>query len=355
MTMHIRVISGLGGKEPACFLIEAGGKRLLLDLGEGPDHGRRPDVNGLGSIDGVLISHIHPDHCGALDWLEKIGNPPLFATDITARLLRRSMHRLPLHGEADILGLRIRTGRSGHAPGGIWIRIDAGGGLLYMGDHSSESPLYAFDPPPPSRIAILDASYGDYDLPASQAQTTLAKLARSDNIFLPSPPAGRGLEMALILGQTSSVALCPAHQAMRELLLHEASASLKPGLKEKLHKLKFRQLSLADPLFGSMIAANADASSGMAGSLLAQALAEKIPVVFTGHIGAETTAEKLLQSRQADFMRWNVHPRLSELQTLVGEITPEIVIPAFGLASHLPIWQQAFHPAQVLLEREILL
>ena len=49
----LRLISGVGKKGPACFLIEAEGKRILLDLGEGPPPGALPDVAGIGRIDAV--------------------------------------------------------------------------------------------------------------------------------------------------------------------------------------------------------------------------------------------------------------------------------------------------------------
>ena len=53
----LRLISGVGKKGPACFLIEAEGKRLLLDLGEGPPPGCLPQVEGLGRVDAVVLSY----------------------------------------------------------------------------------------------------------------------------------------------------------------------------------------------------------------------------------------------------------------------------------------------------------
>jgi hypothetical protein len=34
---HVRAVSGLGAKSPAAFLVEVRGKRLLMDLGAGPE------------------------------------------------------------------------------------------------------------------------------------------------------------------------------------------------------------------------------------------------------------------------------------------------------------------------------
>jgi hypothetical protein len=41
--MKATAISGFACKGPAAFLIETTGRRLLLDLGGGPDRGRQPD------------------------------------------------------------------------------------------------------------------------------------------------------------------------------------------------------------------------------------------------------------------------------------------------------------------------
>ena len=42
MSARLIAVSGLGPKEPAAFVVEADGRRLLLDCGEGPEPGRLP-------------------------------------------------------------------------------------------------------------------------------------------------------------------------------------------------------------------------------------------------------------------------------------------------------------------------
>ncbi len=52
----VTVISGVGGKLPAAFLLEMEGYRVLLDLGAGPQPGVRPDINAIGRVDVLAIA-----------------------------------------------------------------------------------------------------------------------------------------------------------------------------------------------------------------------------------------------------------------------------------------------------------
>src|SRR5215475_4055273 len=83
----LRLISGVGAKGPACFLLETAGLRIMLDLGEGPPPGLLPHVNSLGPVDALVLSHGHKDHIGGLALLPALGNPPVYATAIVARSL----------------------------------------------------------------------------------------------------------------------------------------------------------------------------------------------------------------------------------------------------------------------------
>src|SRR5579862_4887915 len=150
MPARLHVVSGLGPKEPAAFVVEADGQRLLLDCGEGPEPGRFPDFNAIGRIDAVIVSHSHKDHIGGLRFLDRIGAPPVYATEPVARKLPGGVaaRPIPICGRANVAGIEIETGPSGHALGGVWLRLAVGDGLLYMGDHSIESSVYVFATPP---------------------------------------------------------------------------------------------------------------------------------------------------------------------------------------------------------------
>ena len=50
------------GSAASCYLVEADGFRLLLDLGNGAVGSLQRHLD-LADIDAVLVSHLHPDHC----------------------------------------------------------------------------------------------------------------------------------------------------------------------------------------------------------------------------------------------------------------------------------------------------
>ena len=343
-------ISGCGGKEPACFLVETGGARLLLDLGYGPEPGVWPDVSGVGRVDALLLSHSHPDHAGALKLLPDVGNPRVYATDIVRRLLPAVVETLslPLHGTSEVCGVRVTTGRSGHAPGGIWIHLDVGDGLLYMGDCSVESVVYAYDTPPPASTLILDASYGTYDARLADCVPAFDRVAAEGPVLLPVPAAGRGPEIALHFAARKTPHLGDAMRARLGRLVGEDRACLRDCVADRLLELSQRAPRISEPL-GVMLASGPDANVGESAPLVAAWENASAPaIVFTGYLPPGTPAERLTKSGRAKYLRWNVHPRLSDNARLVRETRARTVLPAFGDARHLPTWETAFAPAKVM-------
>jgi Cft2 family RNA processing exonuclease len=354
MSPSLTPISGCGAKGPACFLVEAGGARLLLDLGYGPQPGLWPDVSNVGQVDALLVSHSHRDHAGALELTPQVGNPTVYATDIVRGLLPdgTNARSLPLHGSAEVCGVRVSTGRSGHAPGGVWLHLAIGGGLLYMGDCSVESAVYACDPAPPARTIILDASYGAYDTSLADSLPAFDAVFDAGPVLLPVPPAGRGPEIALHIFRSGRgyshlddavrSAIAKLGGENRTCLREDAAADIAAIAKEAPG---------IDGANGIVLAAVADASSGAAARLASQWEREASPqIVFTGYLPAGTPAARLTQSGRARYLRWNVHPRLSDNARLVRETGARTVLPAFGEARHLRVWQEAFSPAQVALD-----
>ena len=334
-----RAISGLGGKSPACFLVETGTARFLLDLGEGAP-GEFPDLTGIGRVDAILISHGHADHIGGLHLSDQVGNPPIYATAMTKAFaghpkLAETL-TLPLRGQVEIAGTVVETGRSGHAAGGIWMRIGGNDGVLYSGDLCRESLLYPVDMPPRAKTLIVDASYGDYDTDISDAVSALIDTARQGPLLLPLPPTGRGVEIAVLLHEAECpISICDQHRHIANLMLAGEAEVLVPDGRDRLKIMLTHagHLNAETTPSGTMIAANGATTAGMSKALMARFTAnDDVQVFLTGHVDAGTPAKAALQSGRASFLRWNVHPRLRDLVTLHEAIRPETTLYAFCTA-----------------------
>lgn len=60
---------GSGGRFNTCFMIEAGARKLLLDCGASSLVALKARGVDPNSLDGVILSHLHGDHFGALPFL----------------------------------------------------------------------------------------------------------------------------------------------------------------------------------------------------------------------------------------------------------------------------------------------
>ena len=334
MSTTLTCISGLRCKGPAAFVLETQGRRILLDFGRGPDHDALPDIDRIGHVDALVLSHGHPDHCGALHLLERIGTPPVFATEWLLHRLGLETRGcvLPAQGHAEVLGVPVETGRTGHAPGGVWLRVGAGSGLLYTGDYCPSSTLYAYDPPTPASMAVVDASYGTDDADPDAGRQALLDLVRDGPCLLPAPPDGRGPEMAVFLHEAGlEVSLdAPVFETVRALAAN--SPYVRPEMRAALARLAAAAVPLeaGSTPRGVMIAAGASGASGLARTLLDEWQGNAdVRFVFTGYVAAGTPAQKLIERGRADWLRWHVHPTRGETQALVERVGARQVIPAF--------------------------
>ncbi|WP_166352870.1 MBL fold metallo-hydrolase [Phytoactinopolyspora limicola] len=174
-----------GPSSPAsCYVVEAGGVRLVLDLGNGALGALQDHVgaDGLGSIDAILISHLHPDHyidlCGyyvALRYgpVHAGRRVPVWGPDHTAERLAIAFGENPDPGmstefdfrtysdDAFHIGpLRVSTTRVRHPVDAYAIRIEhEGRSLVYSGDTGPAQAL--IDLARDADLLLCEASFRD--------------------------------------------------------------------------------------------------------------------------------------------------------------------------------------------------
>ncbi len=249
-------------------LVETAGTRLLLDCGL--FQGRRADffaVNGTipfppRSIDAVVLSHAHLDHCGNLPTLVRGGfTGTIYCTpatrDLAGLVLRDSakvqhqdaatVNKLnkqqgqplvsPLYSAADVertIGqlAAIPYGRSftigkaavtfsdaGHILGSACIRLEAEGRALgFTGDLGRPGSPLLRDPQPLPAVDVLlmESTYGDrvHD-PLEEGERKLAGLvaetvARGGKVLVPAFAIGRTQDVAYALHRQREAAQIPA-------------------------------------------------------------------------------------------------------------------------------------------------
>jgi metallo-beta-lactamase family protein len=119
------------GVTGSCHLVECAGKRILIDCGLYQGSGELDEENAepfgfdAASINYVLLTHAHLDHCGRLPILAKRG----FRGEIITTSASRELARLVMLDAAHLLeeNVRHRAGRVGHE--GV--------------SHNAKEPLYS--------------------------------------------------------------------------------------------------------------------------------------------------------------------------------------------------------------------
>src|SRR5262249_48141097 len=284
---------------------------------------------------------------GALGPPARMGQPQLFATaPVLSRLKGVTGQAIPIRGRCEIAGIAVETGPDGHAPGGVWMRLAVGDGLLYMGDYSFESRLYVFDAPPPTGTIIFDNSYGDAEEAIEPQQQRILEILAKGPALLPVPPDGRGPELAMVLLEAGlDVAIDDQVRSVAAMLTQAARESTRPESIPRLERLirNARQLDAAAEPQGAMVAprgSGAAGGAGVAGALIRRWQDKPDPtILFTGHVASGTTGRRLVESGRALFQRWNVHPRASDNLALIDSVRPQRIVPAFGESKHAAFWQ----------------
>ncbi len=162
------------------YLVEHDGHRLVLDLGSGA-FGRLQAHTDPDTLDALLLSHLHPDHCADLTGLyvqrkyRWEGPAPALATYGPAGTLRRADQMYGLHEPAsmrEVLDVRehvaayevgpftIRTTRVPHPITAYAIRVEAGGRSLVFSGDTGPSPALV-ELARGADLALFEASFVD--------------------------------------------------------------------------------------------------------------------------------------------------------------------------------------------------
>lgn len=257
--MDVAFYGAAGEVTGSCYLLQARDKRILIDCGafQGSDDSGPADHEVFGfdpaSVDYVLLTHAHLDHCGRLPHLAKAG----FRGEIVATSATRDLTRLvlldaahlqedeakrnarreqrrggnassPAFDELDVFdvmdrfgrpatydqrielcdGIAVTFGNAGHILGSAWalLEVEERGTrqrLLFSGDlGTGESPI--LDPPTPAPradIVVMESTYGDRlhkRLEPSLAElrdAILDTLDRGGNVIIPTFALERAQEV----------------------------------------------------------------------------------------------------------------------------------------------------------------
>ncbi|MBB3995672.1 glyoxylase-like metal-dependent hydrolase (beta-lactamase superfamily II) [Sulfitobacter undariae] len=328
-TAWVEVLSGLGEKGPACIRLWTGRALWVLDVGVGPEATSPFNPHWLEGAERVFITHDHIDHIGGAAHAVAAGLP-IHCTAQTAHALPPSadVHLLPNTGQTVVEGITLTTGRNGHALGGVWFHFDLGDGLFFSGDWSEESDWFAFDTPPQALTALIDASYHLDDIPQTQRKEALDKMLAQNKgrqILFPVPPSGRAGELALHLmgkGDVSLDDMCrqTIARALQTGTLSDAAAQLTPLIEREF-----------DPSAEFLICDTPNADAGMAWQIVQDwrdigRLGHEALVLFTGHMTAHARA---IAAQGGMFVRWNVHPPLTDQINMIATLGAQNYTPLF--------------------------
>jgi len=249
---RITFLGAAGTVTGSKYLVEAAGKRLLVDCGlfEGSKELKQRNWEGLpgdpASIDRVLLTHAHIDHTGYLPRLVRFGfRGPIFANAATRELCellltdsahlqeedalyaakkKYSSHKPPLplytvaEAQATLKQFReipraepfvispefsVRPHDAGHILGSSWLELTITENgkqtlIVFSGDLGRYGEPILKDPEPPSRtdFVLCESTYGDRDHSTDSIADALADVVnrvtrRGGSLVIPAFAVGR--------------------------------------------------------------------------------------------------------------------------------------------------------------------
>ncbi|NWG10638.1 beta-CASP ribonuclease aCPSF1 [Candidatus Bathyarchaeota archaeon] len=272
-------ITALGGVQEvgrSAFLLQTRESNVLLDCGINPGSSRPfesfPRLDNpafeLDSLDAVIISHAHLDHCGLVPFLYKYGyDGPIYCSAPTSNLMTLLqldyldvankqgtvphydqkdvrecvLHTLPLrYGVVTDIApdIRLTLHNAGHILGSSMLHLHIGEGLhnvVYTGDYKYARTMLleaATTEFPRVETVITESTYGGMDdvmpsrVEAEERLTAIINetLERRGKVLIPVPAVGRAQEIMLIIDGYMRRGLMKESPVFIEGMISEATA-----------------------------------------------------------------------------------------------------------------------------------
>jgi len=272
-------ITALGGVQQvgrSAFLLQTRESNVLLDCGTNPGATKPfeafPRFDNpafeLDSLDAVVISHAHLDHCGLVPFLYKYGyDGPVYCSAPTSSLMtllqldyldvaskqgtmpyydQKDVRECVLHTSALRYGvvtdiapdIRLTLHNAGHILGSSMVHLHIGEGLhnvVYTGDYKYSRTMLleaATTEFPRVETVITESTYGGPDdiMPSRvEAEEHLTRvvndtLERKGKVLIPVPAVGRAQEIMLVLDGYMRRGLMKEAPVFIEGMISEATA-----------------------------------------------------------------------------------------------------------------------------------
>jgi KH/beta-lactamase-domain protein len=260
----------------SAFLVQTRESSVLLDCGTNPGSSRPfeafPRLDNpsfeLDSLDAVVISHAHLDHCGLVPFLYKYGyDGPVYCSAPTSNLMtllqldyldvankqgttahydQKDVRECVLHTNSLRYGvvtdiapdIRLTLHNAGHILGSSMIHLHIGEGLhniVYTGDYKTSRTMLleaAATEFPRVETVITESTYGGPDdlmpsrVEAEERLTSIVNqtLERKGKVLIPVPAVGRAQEIMLILDGYMRRGLMKEAPVFIEGMISEATA-----------------------------------------------------------------------------------------------------------------------------------
>ena len=347
--MLLESLGGSGEKGRVGFLLEIGEKKIVLDYGiKRKIHGSWDEIYPErvdGRVDLLYVSHAHQDHSGAIPLLEfeklLCSEPTLFLLKnyVSSWMKTAKMYDAPLNErkyeeflnrgirivKEKIDWISIDTGKSGHTVGSTWIRLEHGISLLYTGDITLDSPLYAFDDLKRADVLIVDTAYGSRKIEPRESLMGLILRFKHRRVVLPLPRVGRSQEILLTMLRSG---MMPVYVDERILRAFDVLERFRDWLKMDINTPEVNTELPTDLPAGVYLTTDGMVTRGS--SLKLYKLLKGDPntiFILTGHQEEGTYGWKLLRDGEnaIEFV-WKVHPDLEDVLRIIETVSPSYTI-----------------------------